>query len=136
MKNGLKYVDDKNIVAIHDGVRPLISNKLINEVFKHTESNIGVVPGIHLKESIRRIEKEKSFFIERKQLRIIQTPQCFIAAEIKKAYEQNESDLFSDDSSVFEKNGGKIKIISGESSNLKITTKEDLIVARSLLDIK
>jgi len=63
----------------------------------------------------------------------VQTPQCFLSADIKEAYNQNFSDIFTDDASVFESNGGKINTLLGEEKNLKITTKEDLKIASILV---
>jgi 2-C-methyl-D-erythritol 4-phosphate cytidylyltransferase len=63
----------------------------------------------------------------------IQTPQSFLSADIKNAYTQEFSELFTDDASVFEANGGEIKTILGDEKNLKITTQEDLNIAEFLL---
>jgi 2-C-methyl-D-erythritol 4-phosphate cytidylyltransferase len=63
----------------------------------------------------------------------VQTPQCFLSADIKKAYTQYFSATFTDDASVFEANGGKINTLLGEENNLKITTEEDLKIASILI---
>jgi len=133
VKNGLQKVDDKSIVAIHDGARPLISTTLINKLIKNTKNNHGVIPIMPLKDSIRKLEKGIFTAVNRSNFYKVQTPQCFLSRNIKKAYMQNFSDTFTDDSSVFEKNGGKIITISGEESNLKITTRKDLRIAEALL---
>ena len=126
VKNGLEKVDNNSIVAIHDGVRPLISTTLINSLVDETKSGIGVIPVIPVKDSIRKLEGTNSIHIDRNTLYKVQTPQCFLSDDIKKAYTKEYSDTFTDDSSVFEANGGKINILLGEEKNLKITTKEDL----------
>ena len=133
VKNGLQKVDDKSIVAIHDGARPLISTTLINKLIKNTKNNHGVIPIMPLKDSIRKLEKGIFTAVNRSNFYKVQTPQCFLSRNIKKAYMQNFSDTFTDDASVFEKNGGKIITISGEESNLKITTRKDLRIAEALL---
>jgi len=129
VKNGLEKVDENAIAAIHDGVRPLISENLINNLIAKTEKGIGVIPIIPLKDSIRKVKRENSAHMDRGNLFKVQTPQCFLSSEIKEAYTQNFSETFTDDASVFEANGGKITTLLGEEKNLKITTEEDLKIA-------
>ena len=133
VKNGLDRIADNTTVAIHDGVRPLISTALINDLVAETKSGIGVIPILPVKDSIRKVEGENSFHVDRSNLFKVQTPQCFLSAEIKEAYTQDFSDTFTDDASVFESNGGKINTLLGEEKNLKITTEEDLKIASILI---
>ena len=133
VKNGLSEIDNNSVVAIHDGVRPLISTTLIDSLVAKTKNGIGVIPIVPVKDSIRKIEGENSKHIDRNNLYKVQTPQCFLSADIKEAYNQNFSDIFTDDASVFESNGGKINTLLGEEKNLKITTKEDLKIASILV---
>ena len=133
VKNGLEKVDGNSIVAIHDGVRPLISETLINNLINKTKNGIGVIPIIPVKDSIRKLEGENSIHIDRNILFKVQTPQCFLSSDIKEAYTQEFSETFTDDASVFESNSGEITTILGEEKNLKITTEEDLKIA-SILD--
>jgi 2-C-methyl-D-erythritol 4-phosphate cytidylyltransferase len=129
VKNGLDKIDNTSVVAIHDGVRPLISTALINNLVGETKSGIGVIPIIPVKNSIRKIEGDNSVHIDRSNLYKVQTPQCFLSADIKNAYNQEFSELFTDDASVFEAHGGEIKTILGDEKNLKITNQEDMKVA-------
>ncbi len=129
VKNGLKKIDDKSIVMIHDGVRPILSKNLLNILIKHSKKGVGVIPVIPIKDSIRRVEGETSKHIERKNIYQVQTPQCFRSDDIKNAYKVKFSDFFTDDASVLENMGGKITTVLGDKKNLKITTKEDLKVA-------
>ena len=133
VKNGLDRIADNTIVAIHDGVRPLISPSLINDLVAETKSGIGVIPIVPVKDSIRKVEGENSIHVDRSNLYKVQTPQCFLSADIKKAYIQDFSDTFTDDASVFEENDGKINTLLGEEKNLKITTQEDLNIASILI---
>ena len=133
VKNGLGKVDDNSIVAIHDGVRPLISTKLIDSLIDETKNGIGVIPIVPVKDSIRKLEGKNSIHIDRNILFKVQTPQCFLSSDIKEAYTQEFSETFTDDASVFESNSGEITTILGEENNLKITTEEDLKIA-SILD--
>ena len=132
VKNGLDKIDNTSVVAIHDGVRPLISTALINNLVGETKSGRGVIPIIPVKNSIRKIEGENSVHIDRSNLYKVQTPQCFLSADIKEAYTQDFSATFTDDASVFEANGGKINTLFGEERNLKITTQQDLNIAEIL----
>lgn len=129
VKNGLRKVDDGSIVAIHDGVRPLISKNLTNKLIDTTKKGIGVVPVVPIKDSLRKVEGDNSKAVSRSSLYKVQTPQCFFASTIKDAYRQNFSLFFTDDASVLESNGGKIITILGEEQNIKITTKADLRIA-------
>ena len=130
VKNGLKKITDSNaIIAIHDGVRPLISKKLIAELISSVENGLGVVPVVPIKNSIREIKNGKSLNLNRSNLYSVQTPQCFLVSEIKTAYKNASSDKFTDDASVFEESSGKIKTVLGEEKNIKITTQEDLLIA-------
>ena len=129
VKNGLRKVDEGSIVAIHDGVRPLISKNLTNKLIATTKKGIGVVPVVPVKDSLRKVDGNNSKAVSRSSLYKVQTPQCFFASTIKDAYKQNFSLFFTDDASVLESNGGKIIAILGEGKNIKITTEEDLRIA-------
>jgi len=133
VKNGLDVIAENTIVAIHDGVRPLISTSLINELVAETKSGIGIIPIVPVKDSIRKVEGENSVHADRNNLFKVQTPQCFFSADIQKAYTQDFSEIFTDDASVFEGNGGKINTLLGEEKNLKITTEKDLKIASILI---
>ena len=133
VKNGLDSMADNTIVAIHDGVRPLITTSLIDSLVAETKSGIGVIPIVPIKDSIRKVEGENSIHVDRSNLFKVQTPQCFLSADIQKAYTQDFSDTFTDDASVFEANGGKINTLLGEEKNLKITTEKDLKIASILI---
>tara|TARA_Y100001978_G_C23664903_1_gene420694 strand:+ start:430 stop:1086 length:657 start_codon:yes stop_codon:yes gene_type:complete len=128
VKNGLSVISDDCAVAIHDGVRPFVSKILINNIINKVtdgSNNIGIIPTIPVKDSIC-VHKKKFQYIDRKNIFLIQTPQCFYSINIKKAYQQKYQKSFTDDASVFIKNNGKVETVLGEETNIKITTKEDL----------
>ena len=133
VKNGLDRIADNTIVAIHDGVRPLISTSLIDNLVAETKSGIGVIPIVPVKDTIRKVKGGNSVHVDRSNFFIVQTPQCFLSSDIQKAYTQDFSDTFTDDASVFEANGGKINTLLGEEKNLKITTEEDLKITSILI---
>jgi len=133
VKHGLNKVASNSVVAIHDGVRALVSKTLIDNLIAKTKKGIGVIPIVPIKDSIRKVEGENSTHIDRSNLHKIQTPQCFLSTDIKNAYKQEFSKAFTDDATVFENDGGKIKTVLGEEKNIKITTEEDLKIASFML---
>ena len=132
IKNGLKEIPNKNMILIHDGVRPLVSSRLISNLMLIGEDSKCVIPVLPIKDSIRKVKKNSSVSIDRSDLFIVQTPQCFRSEEIKKAYRQEYRSSFTDDASVYENIGGEINLISGEQQNIKITTKEDLEIVKQI----
>ena len=134
VKNGLQHINDTDIVLIHDGVRPLISKKTINNLIKKVAKNKGVLPVLPISESIRKVNQNSSNSLNRKNYFIAQTPQCFMFEEILEAYNQKYKDEFTDDASVFEAIGGKIITIEGEKANIKITYPVDLNLAENLVN--
>jgi 2-C-methyl-D-erythritol 4-phosphate cytidylyltransferase len=135
VKNGLEYVDDADLVAVHDGVRPLVSKNIISASYQMASRNGSAVAAIPLKDSIREImDSGVNAAVNRNRFRIIQTPQTFKASLIKKGYETEELPVFTDDASVVEKSGHKIYLIEGDPKNINITTPEDLAFARLILE--
>jgi 2-C-methyl-D-erythritol 4-phosphate cytidylyltransferase len=108
VKNGLKDLLNPALVAIHDGVRPLVSLKTIANCFDLAEKNGVAIPVLELKESIRRLTVDSSECEERQFFRTVQTPQVFYSEIILKAYEASYKDSFTDDASVVENYGQKI----------------------------
>ena len=132
VKNGLRTINEKCIVAIHDGVRPLCTNSLIKRCFEEAEKKSNAVPAIPIYETIRKVEGEKNFLVTRENFKIIQTPQCFDSALLINAYQNSATENFTDDATVFESDGNKIHLVEGEKNNIKITIQEDLIIASTL----
>lgn len=135
VKNGLNVISDDCAVAIHDGVRPFATKNLINKIINKlidSNENIGLIPTIPIKDSVC-LYKKKFQHIDRNNMFLIQTPQCFFSKSIKKAYQQKYQLSFTDDASVFINNNGKVNILSGEETNIKITTKEDLKLFPNLI---
>lgn len=135
VKNGLKAVGyDVELVAVQDGVRPLASLEMIRRTEREAAEFGSAIPVIEAVDSYRMVEGEKSHIIDRRPLRIVQTPQLFRRAMLDEAYEQPFSPLFTDDASVIEAMGEQLHLSAGERQNLKITTPEDLVVARALIE--
>lgn len=135
VKNGLKAVGyDVELVAVQDGVRPLPTTELIHHTVQAAEEFGTAIPVVEAVDSYRMIEGENSKIIDRTPLRIVQTPQVFRRALLEEAYEVDFSPRFTDDASVVEALGEQIHLVAGERSNLKITTRDDLTIARALLE--
>ena len=133
VKNALNEIKEEGIVAIHDGVRPFITKKLINNLFQKAKKYNNAIPYIHLKDSIRKMNNKKNLSLNRKDYVLIQTPQVFNISEIKNAYKNNSNRKFTDDASVYETLKKKINLIKGEELNFKITSKDDLKIAENYL---
>jgi 2-C-methyl-D-erythritol 4-phosphate cytidylyltransferase len=126
VKNALARLDENLLIGVHDAVRPLVSPDVIARCYTTAEKSGNAIPAIPLAESIRKVENDISYPIDRSNLHIIQTPQVFHGALLKKAYQSSYLPEFTDDASVVEKLGVKINLVEGNRSNIKITTKEDL----------
>lgn len=129
VKNGLKAIKENGIVAVHDAARPLVSAILIDKSFQTAAANGNCVAGIKPTDSVRKIMESDNEALDRNVLALIQTPQTFQVAMLKKAYEAAFRNEFTDDASVVEYAGIKINLIVGERENIKITYPEDLEIA-------
>ena len=133
VRNGLKLIKEEGLIAVHDGVRPLISPALIKKCFEAALEKGAVIPVFELTESIRRIEGDRSFAENRSLFRSVQTPQTFRSEILKKAYEQPFREVFTDDASVVEAAGYEIALVDGKRENIKITNPQDLLLAEQLI---
>jgi 2-C-methyl-D-erythritol 4-phosphate cytidylyltransferase len=133
VKNGLRQIKAGGLVAIHDGVRPLVSNKIITTGYQQAQHHGSAITVVPLKDSLREITDSGSRTIDRDSYRLVQTPQTFQVDLIKQAYEQLKSNELTDDASVAERAGAALVLVAGDFSNIKITTPEDLIIAQALL---
>jgi 2-C-methyl-D-erythritol 4-phosphate cytidylyltransferase len=135
VKNGLNVVKSPSLVAIHDGVRPLVSKETIARCFDAAAKFGAAIPTMDAIESIRFVDANGSKSVDRNAYKMVQTPQVFDAQLLKKAYEQDFSPLFTDDASVVEAMGVTVQLVDGNRENIKITTEFDLIVAERLLEL-
>jgi 2-C-methyl-D-erythritol 4-phosphate cytidylyltransferase len=134
VKKGLEKIEGDGLVAIHDGVRPLVSVDTIQASFRFAEKHQCAVAAMPLKESIRLLDNDSSKAMDRSHFRLIQTPQTFQVSLIKNAYTVKEDAALTDDASVAERAGHSIFLFEGSYRNLKITTEEDLVIAEALLN--
>ena len=134
VKSGLAALSEGvRTIAVHDAVRPLASKKLIIRLVLATEKHDAVIPVVAPADSYRSVEGEDSRIIDRSTLRMVQTPQLFRAEALRKAYEQEFSESFTDDASVVEAAGYKVALEEGERENFKITTPLDITLARAII---
>jgi len=133
VKNGLKSIEEAGLIAIHDGVRPLVSNETISRVYNTAEKLGTAIPVLSVNDSIREISNKTNKSVNRNNLKIVQTPQCFKSEIINKAYQQSYNEMFTDDATVVEKTGEEIFLVDGNNENIKITTAIDLLIAENLI---
>ena len=133
--NGLQVIEEEGLVAIHDGVRPFITSKIIDQCYKSAENYGSGVAAVIPKDSIREVTEASSNSLDRNNYRLMQTPQTFKLSIIKQAYMATNDLGFTDDASVVERAGHKISLVEGDHSNIKITTPEDIKIAQALLEI-
>ena len=136
--NGLQEVsEDTEIVLIHDGVRPFVTEDILNGSIETALEMGGCVAGVPAKDTIKVCNRENIAVAtpDRSTLWQIQTPQTFRRERIIKAYEQAKADGFvgTDDASLAEHSGYPVKVIMGSYRNIKITTKEDLLIGEAFL---
>jgi len=133
VQQALSVVDGDGLVAIHDGARPLVSESLIRAAFLTAGQLGNCIPVISLHESVRILSGGNNRAVDRNEYRLVQTPQVFYTAIIKKAYEQEYREQFTDDAMVAESIGETIHLIDGDPVNIKITHPYDLAAAEALL---
>jgi 2-C-methyl-D-erythritol 4-phosphate cytidylyltransferase len=135
VKNGLDAInnDEEALIAVHDAVRPLTSSQIIEKSYQHTIEYGNAVTAVKSRDSVRLMEGGVSKSLTRDDVYLVQTPQTFQSAQIKKAYQQVYSEKFTDDASVVEETGVKINLVEGSHQNIKITYPEDLAIAEMIL---
>lgn len=136
VKNGLSVLDECELVAVHDGVRPLVSRETIDNCFIQAARTGAAIPVLPLNETLRTGSMEDSKTVDRSLFYSVQTPQVFQVIILRNAYAQ-ESDLsFTDDASVVEASGYPVTMVKGNPENIKITHPWDLWIASTYLKKK
>ena len=134
VQNGLKLVEEEGIVLVHDAVRCLVDVDLIYRCYEAALEFGAAIPAIASKDSVRLITEEGNEAVERRNIRLIQTPQAFLSTIIIPAYNIDYKDKFTDEATVAEAFGMKVKLVEGNENNIKITLPPDLIYAEYILD--
>ena len=132
IKNALRY-SQHDLIAVHDGVRPLVSNEVLERVFSEAKKAAAVIPVIPVNESMRHVKEGKSSVVDRDQFVIVQTPQVFKQEVLRAAYEQEFHEGVTDDAGLVEASGVEIELVEGNTENIKITNQSDLKYAEMFL---
>jgi 2-C-methyl-D-erythritol 4-phosphate cytidylyltransferase len=133
VKNGLSQVDPDAIVFVHDAVRCLLTPDLIQKCYQQALEKGSAIPAVSSTDTIRITEGTKHHLVDRANVMMIQTPQTFNAAILKKAFEQAYQPAFTDEANVLEASGTEVYLIDGEYENIKITRPLDLAIAEYIL---
>ena len=136
VKNALDSIsdlEDIDVIAVHDGVRPLVTAELISRTLDTARVKGSAIPVVMLNDSVRQMAGETSHALDRSSLRAVQTPQAFDAKVLIEAYGQPFDKTFTDDASVVERMGHDITLVEGDPQNLKITRPMDLALAEYIL---
>ena len=134
VKNGLAALKrDPELIAVQDGVRPLGSQELIRRTVAAAAEHGTAIPVVEPVDSFRETDGAASQIIDRRRLRIVQTPQVFRLSLYKEALclAKNAGKQYTDDCQLIEAAGGKVYLTPGDYKNIKITTPEDLLVAEA-----
>ena len=130
VKKGLQQVQGCQWVLVHDGARPFLTNKLIDDGLVAARQTGAAVAAMPVKDTVKEVDGEGLVdrTLERGFLRVVQTPQVFRADILKEAYLALDGE-FTDDAAVVERAGYKVKLYPGDYRNIKITTPQDLLLA-------
>jgi 2-C-methyl-D-erythritol 4-phosphate cytidylyltransferase len=131
VKSGLRGIKPGYLVAIHDGVRPLVSRNTIKRCFAKAAKTGAAIPVIDTGESIRFVEGSHNRTADRTKYKIVQTPQVFKSELLIKAFRKPFKDTFTDDAAVVENIGHAISLVEGNPENIKITGRLDMVVAEA-----
>lgn len=138
VQNALRLVGDRHQrVLIHDAVRPLVDEALIERCIDSLTDCDGVVPGVPLKDTVKEVQDGVTVrTLDRSRLVAVQTPQVFVLGTVLGAYESLSAAgdfLFTDDAAAVEAAGGRIRVVEGNYKNIKITSPEDALIAEAFL---
>jgi 2-C-methyl-D-erythritol 4-phosphate cytidylyltransferase len=132
VKNAIRHCSG-DYIAVHDGVRPLVSNDTLRNCWDVVVATGAVVPVVPVKESLRKIGEHGSVAMVRSEYRLVQTPQCFSKEVILDAYSREYHAAITDDASLVEEAGYHVALVHGNDENIKLTTPSDLLFAQVLL---
>lgn len=134
VRNGLDVVASDGLIAVHDGVRPLVAPSVIAACFAAAADGGAAVPVVPVVESVCEVDADGgSRPVDRTRLRVVQTPQVFRADVLRAAYCLPYDPRFTDDASVVEASGVAVRLVPGNRENIKLTTPMDLLLAEQLM---
>ena len=134
---GLEKIQKSAVVAIHDGARPCITQGILEQGLEKVEKTGAAIPVIPVTDTVKRLNDigRVETTLPRKNYKFSQTPQFFDLALIRKAHRKIIKDV-TDDASMIEMIGGEVEVFDGDIENLKITTSNDLVIARNILEAR
>jgi 2-C-methyl-D-erythritol 4-phosphate cytidylyltransferase len=130
---GLKALAHEGLVAVHDGVRPLVSTELIVCCFAAADEHGAAIPVMPISSSVREVMQQGSKATDRSRLRAVQTPQCFRVELLYRAFELPYDPAFTDEATLVERLGVEVQLVEGEEHNIKVTTPFDMKVAEVVM---
>lgn len=134
VQNGLTMVEGESIVFVHDAVRCLLTTDLIHRSYNAALEFGAAIPVVDCNDSVRYVSEQGNEALERRNIKLVQTPQVFLSTILLPAFNIDYKDKFTDEASVVEAFGMKVHLLPGEETNLKITRPTDLILAEKILD--
>ena len=134
VKNGLALVEDDSIIFVHDGVRCLLTEDLIDRCYTSAIETGTAIPVIVSKDSVRIVHDEGNDAIDRNKVMLVQTPQTFHSKILLPAFQIDYKEKFTDEATVVEAYGLKVTLVQGEENNIKITTPVDLLIAEKIIN--
>lgn len=143
VRNALEKIPEGAVVAVHDGVRPLVTASLVKEMFGNASDTPALIPVVPCVDTLKVLRKDgdelrtvEGAVADRSVLYAAQTPQIFHSELLKSAYSIAYDTMFTDDASVVQKYGKSLSYTMGERLNIKITTQEDLLLARAVMSLR
>lgn len=143
VRNALEKIPEGAVVAVHDGVRPLVTASLVREMFENVAEIPALIPVVPCVDTLKVLQKDgdelrtvEGAVADRSVLYAAQTPQIFHSELLKSAYSMAYDTMFTDDASVVQKYGKSLSYAIGERLNIKITTQEDLLLARAVMSLR
>jgi 2-C-methyl-D-erythritol 4-phosphate cytidylyltransferase len=133
VRKGLELVEGEAVVAVHDGVRCLITVDLVRRCFEQAMGLGSAVPVVESRDSVRLLTEKGSEAVDRRRVMLVQTPQTFLSRILLPAYDVDYSEGFTDEATVVEAAGHPIHLVEGDANNIKITLPADLLLAERLL---
>jgi len=134
VQNGLKLISEESIIFVHDGVRCLVSEELIQRCYTTALETGSAIPAVECRDSVRMITEDGNDPVDRTKLRLVQTPQTFHSKILLPAFAIDYKERFTDEATVVEAFGLKVTLVQGEDTNIKITNPIDLVIAEKILE--
>ena len=134
VQNGLQLVEEESIVFVHDAVRCLLTEQLVKNCYDTALEFGAAIPVVDCKDSVRLVTGNGNEALERRNVKLVQTPQVILSTILLPAFNIDYKDKFTDEASVVEAFGMKVQLVEGEEDNIKITRPIDLLIAEKLMD--